>query len=60
MENMLLYTHCGPEGNGFSVQARNNGACLSKEDCLIIGVPVGSKWANWSGCVVSGESKLLC
>ena len=60
LENILLYTHCGRDGNGLSVQPRNDGECLSTEDCLIFGVPVGSKWGTWSGCVVSGESKLLC
>ena len=56
MDNILLYTHSEPGGNGFSVQKRNDGECLSKEDCLIFGVPIGSKWGYWSGCIVAGKS----
>ena len=55
MGKVVLYTNCGPDGNGFAIQNWNHGESLSKEACSVIGVPDGSKWGYGSGCIVEGN-----
>ena len=53
MANFSLYTNCGPDGSVFFVQEQNQGELLCAADCLVLGIPLGSRWEGKKG--FSGE-----